>query len=763
MARFTRLTNLRVTGEFDADNPFDASNGYVTATGGTADRTLADRFADEISVKDFGAVGDGSTDDTSAIRAALDYALAHIQARTRGGIKIAIPQGRYVISNELLSDDFQSAWWARTSLNKDKFIVVEGSGAGSTQLLVSTSWLSGVRNTANGDQRTYGPFANSPSPSCVWPLIANQAAGSPPAFSLKGIRMVGTSRPGRDPIPLFAMSELDARHSDLHIVNFDNCADVIMGSFNSVRTGLHFEANGHQPVQAGAVLGGSAGYPPPWIDGDISGTTVTARAGAAQGGYAIGDAIPLFYTRHIGKILVLDRAASHGGTAQPLRVTITAVGGEGVSTATVSLPAGVSIYGGSVTGATASFLPVTFTSTADSAVITLSDPVLIGRGAADMVGQLVMLPKAGSKTYTSYDVLVSRIASCDTGNDTDGYTVLTLVSPARFSATDMFMASCGHLAANEETLAATNWHVDDTDFVNCRWEQSGGFGTDVSAAAPQCLIQGSGEAVQYVACKWHGDSTQGSFAAEGQAIIDAAAFVQFVGCDFTHMSETGTGAIRFMGWTNKVSFSGCAVGSWQLPHNYIAMYADPQSGYTLDNWSIMARDLIIKNDSFPVFSQKIFGGQSGMTNYRIAEIFGDRERRAASILLTSGDDLDNVKMPGQYYWTSSTPTNGTLFGGNCSLLVMGSPTGVHQTITDHDNVYRFERDYFGSWTPWCSQMIRSTSSAGFGSAANNINTHGKIFGTLAYNVTTLKLMMALGSATTDVWQPVDGSASITPV
>ena len=36
----------------------------VTATGGTTARTLAARFADVVNVKDWGAVGDGTTDDT---------------------------------------------------------------------------------------------------------------------------------------------------------------------------------------------------------------------------------------------------------------------------------------------------------------------------------------------------------------------------------------------------------------------------------------------------------------------------------------------------------------------------------------------------------------------------------------------------------------------------------------------------------------------------------------------------------------------------
>jgi hypothetical protein len=65
-------------------------NGLVKTTGSTTARSLANRFADVINVKDFGAVGDGVTDDTTAIQAALNSASKN---------QTVIISGRYRVSN----------------------------------------------------------------------------------------------------------------------------------------------------------------------------------------------------------------------------------------------------------------------------------------------------------------------------------------------------------------------------------------------------------------------------------------------------------------------------------------------------------------------------------------------------------------------------------------------------------------------------------------------------------------------------------------
>jgi len=68
----------------------------VLATSSTTPRTLANRFSDVVNVKDFGAVGDNTTDDYAACQAAFTYCQS-TQAR------LHITEGSYVLSAQLVA------------------------------------------------------------------------------------------------------------------------------------------------------------------------------------------------------------------------------------------------------------------------------------------------------------------------------------------------------------------------------------------------------------------------------------------------------------------------------------------------------------------------------------------------------------------------------------------------------------------------------------------------------------------------------------
>ncbi|MEF2156387.1 glycosyl hydrolase family 28-related protein [Luteimonas sp. FXH3W] len=75
--------------------------GFKQAGAGAVGRDLLDKARETISVKDFGAKGDGITDDTAAIQAAVNY----VQSLTPGssnGARLFIPNGDYRIRDSIL-------------------------------------------------------------------------------------------------------------------------------------------------------------------------------------------------------------------------------------------------------------------------------------------------------------------------------------------------------------------------------------------------------------------------------------------------------------------------------------------------------------------------------------------------------------------------------------------------------------------------------------------------------------------------------------
>lgn len=101
-------------------------------------RTVQSKLRDTISVKDFGAVGDGTTDDWQAIQDAVDYAA--------GKSKIIVPQGTYIISKEI-------------KLPSDSWF--EGQGVGNTviKLANSAALLENVITSSNNN-RSENTFRN---------------------------------------------------------------------------------------------------------------------------------------------------------------------------------------------------------------------------------------------------------------------------------------------------------------------------------------------------------------------------------------------------------------------------------------------------------------------------------------------------------------------------------------------------------------------------------------------------------------------------
>jgi hypothetical protein len=91
-------TGLNQTG-FIGPNNLD-----VTATGSTTARSLSNRFSDVVNVKDFGAVGNGVTNDTVAFQAAVNA------ITTAGSIYVPDPSVSYNLASNVTSGNRAISW-----------------------------------------------------------------------------------------------------------------------------------------------------------------------------------------------------------------------------------------------------------------------------------------------------------------------------------------------------------------------------------------------------------------------------------------------------------------------------------------------------------------------------------------------------------------------------------------------------------------------------------------------------------------------------
>lgn len=121
-----------VTGKF-------YSFGVITIVTGAVS-TVTNVIGYEISVKDFGAVGNGTTDDTVAIQAAFTYAIAN------GGGRLNIPKGTYIVSTTV----------NLTGLNNT---LVYGDGQDNTIIKTNVATGDVFYNSGNSFYNTFRDFS----------------------------------------------------------------------------------------------------------------------------------------------------------------------------------------------------------------------------------------------------------------------------------------------------------------------------------------------------------------------------------------------------------------------------------------------------------------------------------------------------------------------------------------------------------------------------------------------------------------------------
>lgn len=123
---YTVLANNTAT---NPATPTGVSTGalLVQSTSGGTYRTLSEQLSDDANVKDFGAIGDGTTDDTAAIVAAI------ASVSTQGGT-VYFPVGKYYIATSIYVAP-------NVTLKGVAFDAAPGTGPGFYQLTKNTSQI----------------------------------------------------------------------------------------------------------------------------------------------------------------------------------------------------------------------------------------------------------------------------------------------------------------------------------------------------------------------------------------------------------------------------------------------------------------------------------------------------------------------------------------------------------------------------------------------------------------------------------------------
>ena len=137
---------------------FDAS-GNVTVTDSSGTFATANAYWDDIiakspwkDVRAYGAEGDGTTDDTAAIQAAIDSVSAD------DGARIYFPTGVYIISDTLTIPTIKYIWLVGNGIKSEiKNDATDGSDAISFEGVVAGTWNRGIEkmtirgNASSGD------------------------------------------------------------------------------------------------------------------------------------------------------------------------------------------------------------------------------------------------------------------------------------------------------------------------------------------------------------------------------------------------------------------------------------------------------------------------------------------------------------------------------------------------------------------------------------------------------------------------------------
>ena len=135
---------------------------FTSAKTGAVARTVDSKLEDFVHVEDFGAVGDGSTDDTAAIQAAIDW--AESQKPVRGG-KVLLGPKKYATTAPLIIDNegvtIEGVGTRFFSASSTSSIIGSHTNGPIIHVKVSSTRLKGFRIDSSGSRLPNNAYTDS--------------------------------------------------------------------------------------------------------------------------------------------------------------------------------------------------------------------------------------------------------------------------------------------------------------------------------------------------------------------------------------------------------------------------------------------------------------------------------------------------------------------------------------------------------------------------------------------------------------------------
>lgn len=133
---------------------------------GSISRSVASKLQESVSVKDFGAVGDGVADDTAAIQAAIAYAKSLTvynngeNTAPRGGFRIYFPKGLYLIGSTIQLSNINGLVFSGDGKESSMLVYTPNTGSmfNINQMLFTTfeklGFATGIIGTNTASRKT---------------------------------------------------------------------------------------------------------------------------------------------------------------------------------------------------------------------------------------------------------------------------------------------------------------------------------------------------------------------------------------------------------------------------------------------------------------------------------------------------------------------------------------------------------------------------------------------------------------------------------